>query len=519
MTRLFSLLLVILLLAGCAGPTALPPAPTLPVPMATATPVRLVHASPAPTATPQQAAPEATRLPHMEAPLVWLLRAEPQPGLAMVNEALNRHLAERGFNARVELRLVDELHYERQVAELAASGALPDLLTTGGAAYDAGVASGWYHPITPEDAPWLWQSLPAAAWQAVRRSGKVYAVPAVGQWTIPYGAAIRVDVLAALGLDPLLPQVNTFSDLTALFETIQAGMDSRHLDPALRTVLGPVDLLRPEAAGYEPLAAHFVVRADDPQAQVLDWLQTPAALDLAKLRQAWAQAGYQPGRLPDPAGWLELCQAGRFAIVVGALGQPDRCGQAWVEKPLAPFFLSTAAISADLTAVGAKDPERARRALLLLEWVRAEPELYNLLSLGLEGRHWQWDAQQGLVSMLPEDPPGAGYRPEIDAQLGRPDLRYPSSMEEARLWPVLLAWNAQALVSPALGFRFDPQPAAGPLAAMRGLERELAGPLSAGQVRDADAALHRLDEQLDALGAPTVVSEIVRQFSYWRASP
>lgn len=524
MPRLLIYLLILILLAACSGPTIVP-MPTPPAqPSPTATRVALQRVSPEPTAAPGTPTPEITRLPHLEAPLVWLLRADAQPDLALVSDALNSRLAELGFNARVELRLVDALHYDQEVTRLAAEGTLPDLLTSGGAVYENGAANGWFYPISAQVAPGLWQSLPEPAWQAVRRAGKVYGVPGMGPWARPLGVAIRADVLAGLGQDTRLLQINTFADLTALLAVIQAGITAGQLDPALRTALGPVDLLRPEAGGYEPLAGHFAIRVVDgaggPAGQIVDWYQTGEALELAQLRREWAELGLDSGRIYDPAGWQELCEAGRYAVVVGVLGAPNRCGFAWVEKPLAPVFLSTDAITAGLTAVGAKDDERALRALLLLDLLRVDPTLVNLLALGIEGRHWQWNADHSTVTLLPEDPAAApGYRPDLADQLGRSVLRYPITSEEAMAWQTMLGWNAAAVASPALGFRLDARPVAGPLAAMHGQERELAGSLVNGRVQDVAGALQRLDEQLDALGAVPVSAELVRQLAAWRANP
>ena len=515
--RLLSFILAFTLLAACAGPAAAPSGASAALtPSPSATRIRLMRSSPEPSAAPDMGSPIPTPLPHLEEPLVWLLRADAQRDLALVNEEFNQRLVERGFNARVELRFSDATHY---AADLNAAGAPPDLLTTGGQVYESDVAAGLYQPITPQAAPGLWAAIPASVWDTLRRGGTVYAVPSEGLWSRPYGVAVRADVLAALALESQFEGLVAFNDLTSLLATIQAAIADGRLEDALsdrnspRSALGPVDLVRPEAAGYEPLAAYRVVPAGDDRAAVVNWLQSPALLDLAVLRRSWHTAGFEPPRLPDPQGWLDLCHAGRFAVVVGRLAQPQRCGFTWLEKSLAPLFLSTATIGETLTAVGSTNPERTRRALLLLETVRSDPQLYNLLALGLQGRHWQWDPAGQVIQRLPD----SGYQPVIAAQLGRPNLVYPASLAEAQAWQQVSAWNTQSGPAPVPGFHFDPRPVAGPLAAMHGLERELTGALFAGQVQDVQDAIRKLDEQMEALGAGLVAAEVVKQLAQWRA--
>jgi hypothetical protein len=249
-------------------------------------------------------------------------------------------------------------------------------------------------------------------------------------------------------------------------------------------------MLEPDAAGYDVLWGPFVTRFDDPQARVVNWYQTAEFQELAGLRQAWQQAGYLTDEPLTPEQAVEGYHTGQYVVEVGrrvwsgsALEQAGRFGYEWIDKPLAKPFLSTTAVFSALTGVNARiasDPERVRRVMLFLEWLQTDDDF------------------------LPFGRP--------------PTISYAQDPRGVGVWQQTARENAQAPVSPALGFIFDSRPVAAEASAVRGLTPELLDPLANGQVKNVVKATSALQKSLDAVGLAAVQSELERQFSAWKTT-
>ncbi len=507
----------------------------------TRTPTRTTTA---PGKNPTQTLLPTAPLPQIEPPLRWYLRGTPPEDLPRVNEQLNRELSERGFQARVEIDVIDRAAFDRQLAEIQAAEQPWDMVALSAASYPAWLETGSLLPLTayPNPAtgkvenlietqlPGLQTSLPKQAWAGLLQAGGFSAIPNQGAWVQPRGVSIRADVVRALNLQADLERVQTYADLSPLLAKIQAAVADGSLKTVgitdgdkIRRAAGLADLLQPENAGYDVLWGPFVVRVADARAGMLNWYQTDAFHELAGLRRSWQQAGYLPAETLTPDQVRDGYQAGQYVVQVGrpvwpgsGLQPAQRYGYAWIDKALTPAFLSTRTVMSSLTGVNAHiagDPERVRRVMLFLEWLRKDAEIYNLLAYGLEGQHWQWSDREKQVITLT---PGSRYQPDFLEQLGNRTLSYSADRQSAGMWQAVGQANTRAPASPVLGFRFDTRPVAAESAAVQGIMLELEDPLANGQVEDIAKAVRKLQKALQEAGLEAVQTELDAQLSAWK---
>jgi putative aldouronate transport system substrate-binding protein len=528
-------LLLLFWLAACRGAPGLrvtpaPLATPLPSPTRTALPPTPTRALPSPT-------PTLTPRPALGEPIRWCLRGAPPQDLARVVDRLNRLLDGRGFHARVELLAIDPLVYLARLAEQPGLGC--DLFYLPAGQYAGFVERGLLLPLQSSagqpgagldaQAGGLWASLPQAAWEALRRSGTVYAIPNQGVWVRPPGVSVRADVAAALGLQAGLDGLDSYSGLTPILAKIQQAILDGSL-PGLgvtdgervQRVFGQASLLQPSAAGYDLLFLPFVVGVEDPRARVLNWFRAPEFQELAVLRRQWQEAGYGPEAPLTPDEAAEGYRAGRYVVEIGcptwpgsALEQAGRYGYLWIDAPLAPPFLAADAPLASLTGLRpalADDPERLRRVFLLLDWLYTDPELMNLLAYGIEDEHWRRLEDQETIRFLVS---GLRYQPDFLDQLVSRALLYPVEPQPVGLWESVHQANARAPVSPALGFAFDPRPVAGEAAAIQGILPEWLDPLAQGQAANVERQVDQMLAALESAGLERVQNEVERQFSAW----
>jgi len=528
-----------ILLAACRGqasPAVPPAAPATPVASPTGTPE-------APTLTPllPTATFTSTSLPPLNKTIQWCLQGAQPADLAQVEARLNQLLSERGFNAQVEILVEEQIVYPARLAERQQSDRPCDLFYLPAGHYENYLERGLLLPLHAEAGPTggqidhqaskLWSSRPEVAWEGLRRSGSVYAVPNQGPWALPSGVLIRADIVEALNLLPVLAGLSSYPDLTPVLEKIHLAINDGTLEglkavdgERVDRVFGQTSLLEPYSAGYDVLSMPFVVHVDNPQGQVINWFSTAAFVERANLRREWQKAGFGPAVPLTPDEVVEGYRSGRYTVEIGRSTWPGspaeqagRFGYQWVNVALGPAFLTTAGVQSSLTGLYsglAGQPERLQRVYMLLDWLHSEPDLVNLLAYGIEDVHWRWlDPKQQVISLVR----GSRYLPDYLNQLGDNTLRYFVDQDPPGLAQAVHQANAQAQASPALGFVFDPRLVAGEAAVLQAVLREWLDPLEHGQVENIESYLERMAGELENAGLLVVQAEVERQFQAWLA--
>lgn len=484
-----------------------------------------------------------------DVPITWYLRA----GIAdtedadAVNERLNELLAERGFNVGVELEFINRPDFQDRMSLVNTAGEQYDLALVTEAwvnQYPQNVEneflaplSHYVHPVSGETVnllqeftPGLWNSMPEGGWDAARVNGVIHAIPNQQIWVRPFGISIRQDIMEALDLQDEIDALDNWADLTPVLQTIQDAIDDGSLADEvtdgenLRRAFATSDLVKVENARMDPIGpAGMVIRVDDSDLEVESFYLTDEFEELVRIRRDWQERGLTTSDLLDAQEQISGYAAGQYAVDVGRLVKPGgdleqaaRMGYRWYEHPIAPAFIDTGGPTGTMTGVSSTIQDnygRMRAVLQFMEYVHTDPEIYNLIAKGIEGRHWEWvDEDEQLIRIF-ED---TRYRPNIDWAIGNQFNAYYIDPDQVGAWPETLELNNSAIASPALGFRFDSSDVQTEVAAIQSITGEYLDPLTNGQASDVDAAIAEFRRQLTSAGINDLLEEAQRQIDAWQ---
>lgn len=184
-------------------------------------------------------------------------------------------------------------------------------------------------------------------------------------------------------------------------------------------------------------------------------------------------------------------------------------------KPLQPKTLLTTGIGRTGTAVcsTSKYPDLAVK---YIEEVNQNPELYNLLNFGIEGKHWVWKDKANKVIGLPEGQTmeTVGWLPNTYWQFGDRRPLYLTDPTDIGVFDRIDKALAEADISPVMGFTFDRKPVENEIAQVNTIAKEYER-LNRGMVDDIDATLTEYKAKLKEAGIDKIIAEMQRQIDEW----
>ncbi len=151
-----------------------------------------------------------------------------------------------------------------------------------------------------------------------------------------------------------------------------------------------------------------------------------------------------------------------------------------------------------------------------IEEVNQNPELYNLLNYGIEGKHWVWKDKANQVIGLPEGVTmdNATWLPNTYWQFGDRRQLYLTDPTDVGVWDRVDKGIAEADISPIMGFTFDRKPVENEIAQVNTVAKEY-GNLNRGMVEDTDATLTEHKSKLQEAGIDKIIAEAQRQIDAW----
>ncbi len=463
--------------------------------------------------------------------LRYLIRGQAQPDVQTVQDALNEILSER-INANIVLDFIEPGAFNDQMALINAAAEEYDLV------YTAPWTNNYYNNVNQEYlfplddllleyAPGTWASMQEATWEAARVNGSIYGVINQQIFVKPFGPSIRDDILDATGLREEFLAVTHYQDMHPIMAALHEYVQQ---DDTLSFVFPGGSVIIPEVWGYDPQGSQdlgLVIRSTDDSAQVLIWAEQDEYREAAEITRAWFEAGYRPSDIltPDDAdrGWV----AGQYPMrglagVVKPGGDAEaeaRWGWPVTSVPIAEPLLTTAGTTATLTGISSTS-QNPERAMMFLELLNTDEVVYNMLSKGVEGVHWEWaDEERRLIQPAggAENYSDNGYNPNTDWMFGNVFNSYYSSEAQIGAWPETAELNRNARPSPVLGFTFDVTPVETEIASLSGVRSEFVEPLTNGLV-DPDEGITALVEAQRAAGIERVQEEMQAQIDAWKAS-
>lgn len=422
------------------------------------------------------------------------------------------------INAEVKFMPIEGAVYEQKMQTKYASQDAGDINWTSSWSniYSQNVAKGSFLDITDmldKYAPSIKALYTDEQWKAVKIDGKIYGIPSYQALIRSECSYIREDLLEKYDFD--LSTVKKPEDLEPFIEKVQAGEKNptimawnyKAAFPNLHTYYG-FDIINNLAA----------VKYDDENLKALNIFETPEYEEYLKLAKRWYEKGYVANdaitikdnqEADRAAGKLIGEMAGPYAPGSEAVSS-KKWGRSMKSAQLSETIINTSGIQATINAIttDCKNPERA---LMLLELINTNSELYNLLSFGFQGKHYEKISDNTIKTIE-----NSGYT-AYNWVFGNVTNGYLLEGQPDGNHEETININKEAIPSKALGFSFNADEVKTQIAQIQTVLDEYLPGLDTGSV-DYNKVLPEFRAKLKSAGADKVIEVVQKQLDEWKAN-
>lgn len=436
--------------------------------------------------------------------------------LSLVEAAINEITQEK-INATVTLHAVVVGDYESRMQLTVNAGDKFDLCFTSPwlNKYSRLVELEGLYDITdllPQYAPHTWEMYDEKIWAAARIDGRIYG--SINRQIMARTAGVSLDkaMYEASGMteedfatpDGMTRFLAYCADHGADMTNLTQGWDPQGLMALLQfndlygaNTPGVIDVSSGEMTVFNQFESQ---KFRDALAYSIDWYQKgyihpdvlTTSFDFSK-----SYGIYMATWKPSGAGEDTVRRGGRESVCI----------------PVGPSINYSNWVASTMTAVSATS-ENPVRAVKFIELLNTDPQLYNLICYGIEGRHYT-KLDDTHIELIPD----SGYSINAAWEFGDQFQSYLLPGYPEDVWEQTDRINQSAVFSPAVGFTFDPSPVRVEITNCQAVYTEFWYPLVSGVY--GDQTYERLDvfiSRLKESGSDKIIEEMQRQLDAWQAS-
>jgi len=463
------------------------------------------------SATPSASSESAANLPPVK--LVMHLGVSEQKDQAKVFEKANE-IIQKKINATVDFRYHGFGTYSDQMNVIVASGEPYDIAFTSNWTNDyvQNVNKGAYAPLDdllPQYGKSLLADVDQKYWDATKVNGKIYAVPNIQIEATSPGIWLQKDLVDKTGFK--VDEMKTIKDIEPFMKAAkeQSGALTWGLDASRLADL----------SGWSYIHDFHIpgaVNLNDPDLKVFNQFESPEYADLINTNRDWYQKGYLYKDLSADGNslikakkiswsWLgtykpgveaEASSGNGFEVAVKQLGQP---------------ITSSNNVRATMFAVSStsKNPERA---VMLLDLINSDKELYNLLVFGIQDVHYKKVGDNRIEPIA-----DSGYTTDGGWAFGNTFHAYLLPGQPDDVWDQTKKLNESAKVSPLSGFIFNTEPVKVEVANCTKVWNEMHLLVESGQL-DPNVTLPKFLDKLKKAGSDKIIAEMQKQVDAFKAA-
>jgi putative aldouronate transport system substrate-binding protein len=343
--------------------------------------------------------------------------------------------------------------------------------------------------------------------------GKIYGVPSLRDIGGDFGVVMRKDLVDKYKID--ISKIKTWADLEPVFKTIKDN------EPGLAPLAQQANTKQTAnniyAANVDSLGDNLGVIADaGTSTKIVNLFETKDFTDSIALARKWYQAGYI---LKDAATSQEtgsnLVKAGKafsyFSNMKPGFEKQEAhiTGKEMVAVRLTKPFADSVSITGFMISItkNSEDPERAMQFMNLMY---TDKDIANLISLGIEGKHYV--IKHDNVITLPEGVTQSGYAFN-QWEVGNNFLTHVWEEQDPNIWELMKKHNDSAVKSTAIGFTFNVESVKTEIAAATNVLNQYKIGLESGTLDPALTA--EFNTKLKAAGLEKIIAEKQKQFDLW----
>lgn len=441
-----------------------------------------------------------------------------QKDLAKVEEAMNK-IVNAKINATIHLKPINMSDYEQKMNTSIAANEAFDIVWTSNWAfqYRQNATKGAFLPLDEllaQLAPETKASMPDFIWDATRVKTKIYGVPNYQTITNRAGYVVQKQYADKYNLDPA--SVKSFADMEPFLKAVKAG--EPNLIPLGMDRTGAF-LRAASAYNLEVITQTGAYEMNDESTKIVNVYETQQFKDYLQVVRSWYEKGYINEDSPTLKTVSDILSTGTVVASFNNVLKPG--GEAEYKKqfgnndviyvPISQSVVSTNSIITTMNAISrtSKNPERA---MMFLNLMNTDKELYNLMSFGIQDVHYKKIDDQTISAIA-----DSGYSPGTNWMFGNTFNSYYQEGQQPGVWEETIKDNSTAIPSKLMGFAFDEEPVKSELANITTVKDEMEGMLSTGSV-DYERYLPKLLERLKSAGADKVNAELQKQIDEWKAA-
>ncbi|QJD87489.1 ABC transporter substrate-binding protein [Cohnella herbarum] len=451
--------------------------------------------------------------------LKWLLPKTGKMDKAdEVFAAINKITQEK-INATIDINMIEIGDFVQKVSMMIAANEDFDIVFTSNwfNAYVPNVAKGAYLPLDDlleQYAPQTISSTNKAAWDAIKVDGKIYGTPIQQIYARQSGFNYRKDLLDKYGFNP--STVSKLEDLEPYLKQLKDG------EPGLFPIEGLGSYIWENMQAYygfdTMLGARMpgVLKFDGLTA--LNQFESQQFKDYLNLVRDWYKKGYiQKDAATTKTNYRVQ---GKYGIVTDPVTKPggdveystsQAGGIEYVGYGIGERPMTTGSIQASLNAINAnsKNPERA---LMFIDLLNSDQELYNLVLFGLEGMNYTKTADGKVEQKM-----DGSYDGFLNFFVGNVFNSYYTKGQPDGVWEATAKINKDAKPSASLGFAFNVEPVKNEVAKVGAVVDQHLNALASGSV-DPDKVLPEFLSKMKTAGSEKIVEELQKQLDAWAAT-
>lgn len=357
--------------------------------------------------------------------------------------------------------------------------------------------------------------------------GVNYAVPTNKELTVPEGFVYNVALADEIGFtDEEAAKIKTLQDLEPWLEKAKAARPDEY--PYLTAGRIAFQPWVPDFAAGVPDNLISMKFAPDESGVFDETIVSIMETDWAREYTAVMRDWYTKGWIHPDSGLTtyttdETRNAGKFFIepqplkgsnikaqeLVNASGNTDLQLKEIYAQPKINITVHSGGSMLAIPAVS----EHPVEAMKFINLMHSDPKLINMMLFGVEGTHWEFDAD-GRVNILNS----AWYGAHAGAwTIGNTMLQAVSNKEDPDKNRMLIEYSNDAINHASLGFRFRSEVVAAELTAVTAVSTGTARALLTGYV-DPATELPKFVDDLKAAGFDTVKAEVETQYDAWKAA-
>lgn len=347
-------------------------------------------------------------------------------------------------------------------------------------------------------------------------NGKLYGITTNRDLAVGNGTYIlRKDILEKHNIP--YEKNMTKADIEAIFDQIHEK------EPDMLVIAGfPPDTFFYGDSCYDDLGDRFAVLDNygSDNLTVVNRYKTESFVNHVKMIYRWHQKGFISDDIAsETEPNTSVIRAGR-AFAYSEAYKPGidtqatiLCGYPMVSIQTQPANTSASIVQNIMWCIPSY-AEHPEKSMQYLNEVYTNPEVMNLLSWGIEGKHYV-ETDDGHIT-YPEGVTSetSGYNMAAGWLFGNQYLTKVWEGDDLDVWDQMKDFNNNAIASKAMGFSFDSTEYATEIAAITNVHNEYVTTLGGG-LADPDEVLPRLYDELDKAGMQKLIDGKQAQLDAW----